>query len=293
MFKITAIITILVLGISIPLVSANEDESLAFAGYLEETLGHFWAIEQNLDESNAELALVHATHPIAELYLSMKPQLLQANPEFDLKIQKTLIDLKKDTGSDVSRKDAQMALDNAKQLIEEARNLVIGNELSSDTKFRTNLMIGLLSTSIGEYEEAVKDGQIDMMAEFQDGSAFVWRSQQIFEEIKDELPKVQSEKIAKKFPKVWDAYDQRLTSAEMNVLVNEIIQDLESTTGEKLSYSIEKLSPLKQIKSGILPKDVKCNDDRQIVFKKSTGNPACVKLETAQRLVNIGWAIIQ
>ena len=88
-----------------------EDEKLSFAGSLEETLGHFWAIEQNLDDGNAELALVHATHPISELYASMKPELKEANPEFDAKIEKMLMDLGKKTGSDVTRQDAQMAID--------------------------------------------------------------------------------------------------------------------------------------------------------------------------------------
>ena len=59
------------------------DEKLAFAGNLEETLGHFWAVEKNLDEHNAELALVHATHPVAELYDLMKPDLQAKDPKLD------------------------------------------------------------------------------------------------------------------------------------------------------------------------------------------------------------------
>ncbi|MEC4848913.1 MAG: PEFG-CTERM sorting domain-containing protein, partial [Nitrosarchaeum sp.] len=51
----------------------SDQDKLSFASSLEETLGHFWALENNLDEKNAELALVHATHPISELYESMKP----------------------------------------------------------------------------------------------------------------------------------------------------------------------------------------------------------------------------
>src|SRR5690348_11810297 len=148
---------------------AEDDEKLSFAGYLEETLGHFWAIEKNLDENNAQLALVHATHPIAELYDSMKPELKEANPDFDAKVQKTLLDLGKKTGKDVTREDAQKAIDDAKEIIEEAREIVVGDELSNDPNFKAKLMIGLLSTSIGEYEEGVKNGQIELMAEFQDG----------------------------------------------------------------------------------------------------------------------------
>jgi len=92
---IMAITLITILTSQSVLAESEYENKLSFAGSLEETLGHFWAIEQNLDDNNAELALVHANHPIAELYDSMKPDLKAANPEFDAKIQKTLMDLGK------------------------------------------------------------------------------------------------------------------------------------------------------------------------------------------------------
>ena len=69
------------------------DAKLEFAGTLEETLGHFWALEMNLDESNSELAIVHATHPIAELFDTMSIH-LEGNPEFKAKLEQTLFELK-------------------------------------------------------------------------------------------------------------------------------------------------------------------------------------------------------
>ena len=48
-------------------------------------------------------------------------------------------------------------------------------------------------------------------------------------------------------------------------------------------------SPLKQFRSGIVANDVKCNQDLQLVIKSEDGSPACVKLQTAQKLVERGW----
>lgn len=214
------------------LAESTYDENLSFAGSLEETLGHFWAIEQNLDDNNAELALVHATHPISELYTSMKPELKEANPEFDAKIQKTLMDLGKKTGSDVTREDAQTAIDDAKEIIQEARILIVGQELSQDTTFKAKLIQGLLKTSIGEYEEGVKNGQIEMMAEFQDGSAFVWRSQQIFDEIKSNLPEHEVEEINEFYSDLWNAYDKRTDSEHVATFANGIINEIGEAIGE-------------------------------------------------------------
>lgn len=230
---IAAVIASLLFAVGFSTAHADEYESLDFAGYLEETLGHFWAIEQNLDDNNAELALVHATHPIAELYDSMKPELKAANPDFDAKIEQTLNDLGARTGSEVTREDAQAAIDDAKSIIEEARTLVVGEEISNDPMFKAKLMQGLLKTSIGEYEEGVKSGQIEMMAEFQDGSAFVWRSQQIFEEIKADLPEHEAEEIEEFYSDLWNAYDTKADAEHVATYAGGIIHELDEVTGSE------------------------------------------------------------
>jgi len=49
------------------------------------------------------------------------------------------------------------------------------------------------------------------------------------------------------------------------------------------------LSPLKQFKSGIATQDVKCKEDFMLITKASDGSPACVKPETAQKLIERRW----
>ncbi len=48
-------------------------------------------------------------------------------------------------------------------------------------------------------------------------------------------------------------------------------------------------SPLKQFKSGIPVQDVKCNQGLQLIFKAEDRSPACVKPDTAQKLMERGW----
>ena len=383
----------------------ESDEKLAFAGYLEETLGHFWAIELNLDEQNAALALVHATHPIAELYDLMKPVLTEADAEFDAKVKQTLDALGEKTGSDVSREDAQSAIDEARDIIEEARMIVVGEELSNDSTFQLGLIKGLLETSAAECAEAVESGAIHEMAEFQDGSAFVWRSQQIFDEIKADLPEHEVEEIDEFYADLWDAYDKRADPTLVRTLVDGIIHEIEEIAGEEsddgglhayfeniehllaetseeyaggntdlalslatkayldnyeflegpisehddelmveievmmreelrnmikngaplddidsqIDTILEKLedaevlvlgsmeheeeheeentyadlTPLKQVDVGIEPEDVVCASGMELLIKNSNGSPACVKPETAERLIQLGWGTRQ
>jgi len=54
---------------------------------------------------------------------------------------------------------------------------------------------------------------------------------------------------------------------------------------------INVLPPLKQTSLGINPEDVICKNNYELIFKSTDNSPACVKLETKQRLTERGWAI--
>jgi len=61
-------------------------------------------------------------------------------------------------------------------------------------------------------------------------------------------------------------------------------------SNETSQTSSTTMSPLKQIKTGIVAKDVKCDQDLQLVIKAEDGSPACVKPNDATMLVQRGWA---
>jgi len=232
---LTFVLTSVLLGAAfLQSVSAESYQDKAdFASSLEETLGHFWALEQNLDDNNAELALIHATHPIAELYDSMKPVLKASDPNLDVKVQDTLMKLQDRANTKVSRAQAQQAIDDAKGVVTIARSTVVGDKLSDETAFKVKLMQVLLETSIAEYGEAVSDGVIGEMAEFQDGSAFVWRSQQIFAEIESDIPTHEAEEIEELYVDLWAAYDARADPSQVETLAGGIIHEIDEILGEE------------------------------------------------------------
>jgi len=49
------------------------------------------------------------------------------------------------------------------------------------------------------------------------------------------------------------------------------------------------LPPLKQISSGIIPENVTCTDNYELIFKSTDTSPACVKPSTAEKLIERGW----
>ena len=165
--------------------------------------------------------------------------------------------------------------------------------------------------------EAIEDGNIVEMAEFQDGSAFIWRSQQIFEEIRSDV--ANSGKVNDTYVKIWEAYEQRHSPEQVTLLVDELIAEFEIVSGiesEESSHmeevfgtdgvplqleesiqlnseisdenDVASLPPLKQIKEGVEPENVQCEESFELIFKPS-GGPACVNTTSVQKLVSWGW----
>ena len=306
---------------------STRDNNLEFAGTLEETLGHFWALEQNLDDNNSELALIHATHPISELYDTMSGY-LQDNPEFDKKLQSTLMDLKNQANTDVDIADAKLAIDSAKEVIQEARDIVVASDLSDEPEFQLQLINALLETAKVEYHEAITDGQISEMAEFQDGSAFVWRSQQIFVGFESILNAEDYQRITELFDTVWSDFDNLSSPDDMEISIDAIISEFEEQSGyssvesshneeaenmahktsedktsedktshasdEKSSHASEmalsKMSPRAQMKHGVASGDVTCRDGFELVMKNSDNSAACINSHSVEKLIQRGWA---
>ena len=282
----------IVLSTPIAFADSERNEKLEFAGTLEETLGHFWALEMNLDENNAELAIVHATHPISELYGTMNEH-LESNPDFDQKLQNTLLELKDKASTDVNREQAQLVIDDAKKIIQEAREIVVGHKLSDESEFKMQLINQLLETSKVEYKEAIINGIIEEIAEFQDGSAFIWQSQQIFDTI-DGVDPIDSERINEYYEQVWADFDIRADPTDVTNSIDAVIYEFEELSGiqsvisEHEEVYLASLAPLKQIKEGVEPKDVQCKSSMELIFKYS-GDPACVKSTSVQKLMSYGW----
>ncbi len=51
------------------------------------------------------------------------------------------------------------------------------------------------------------------------------------------------------------------------------------------------VSPKKQVNNGMLPENVICNGELKLIFKSSDNSPACVKPQTAEKLIERGWAL--
>ncbi|MBA4463958.1 MAG: hypothetical protein H2B01_07235 [Nitrosopumilaceae archaeon] len=277
--------------VSLPMAFADSEEKLEFGSELQETLGHFWALELNLDENNSELALIHAAHPIAELYGSMSEKLADY-PEFDAKLKQTLMDLQNKATTEVTREQAQEAIDEAKTIVAEAQDIVIG-DMANDDAFKAQLANILLETSKVEYAEAVNDGIIEEMAEFQDGSAFVWRAKELLSTMN--VDSTIASNISSNIEAIEQAYTEKASPSEVSALVDNVIADFEIVSGVESTESshMEEAfqSPKKQLNSGISPDAIECKPEMILVLNNNDSRPACVTETGADKLESLGWGM--
>jgi len=54
---------------------------------------------------------------------------------------------------------------------------------------------------------------------------------------------------------------------------------------------LTKLSPFKQLQKGILPQEIICKTDFNLIFKPTDSSPACVKSSTKSILIQRGWIV--
>lgn len=208
----------------------TKDEKKDFDLYIEKSLAHIHALELNLDVQKYDLAMMHATHPIAELYDLMKPELDEHNAKLSEQLKQVLLDLGKKTGKDANPQDARAVIEDAKQVIEQARTTVVGEE-SEETDFKAAVIADLLESSIGEYTEGVSDGKITKIVEYQDASAFVWRSQQIYDTIKSHVTSEQADKIDKLYADLADAYEKKVPGSDIDSMTDEIKAEFQKIGG--------------------------------------------------------------
>ena len=237
-FTITIIMT-LALVPATSVAFAYDQEKVDLAGGLEETMGHLWALELNLNNGNYELVETHALHPVTELYASMKPALEAANPTAHAAIAFALNNLADRTGPSVPVSDALAVVEEARGVVDYTRGATIG-PISEEANFKLIQMRMLLETSIVEYGVAVSGGQIVELAEFQDGLAFVVRSEQILDTIDAaDIGHSTASSMEEGLAAVQNAYDTTADPSEVESLTTEVIDAINGVLA--LGYSPEKV----------------------------------------------------
>src|SRR5215213_486093 len=147
-----------------------------FHGYLEQMKGHI-----NVQSNNSVLAVAHALHPIEEIVDIINNRLIQTNEtltkEFSSKLNQYVQTVRSDNINKIIIEKTEL-----EKLLNDALDQSIGEEKRNSRDYILNVTAELINIASEEFNEAMFNGQIINILEYQDGQQFFKRAIMLLEE---------------------------------------------------------------------------------------------------------------
>ncbi len=150
------------------------DVDTMFAASIIEIRGHLLQALENKKANNLEYTLTHISHPLAEIYPSIKDKIARIDPQLAASIEDKLTALQRDARV-LSVEDLKAREDEINTLLHKAlfNKDILAGEKRSDVGFWASVMLKVLEDAHDEYEEGVNDNKIINIIEWQDATGFV------------------------------------------------------------------------------------------------------------------------
>ena len=240
-FSLASIITATVLMTSflaaMPAFSQESDEHVEFAANLEYIRGHLAQAVANKLAGNPELAIAHAGHPVHEVYSLIESELVEHNADLDEELEGSLTDLANRI-KDVPVEQVQIAVAHINMLLDGAKTSVLNQTERSDPKFNAQVAIAVLETAQHEYQEAVENGTIVEMIEYQDSTAFIARAETLFDStIRTGMPAEEAERVVELFDQLDSLTASNASYQEVATVIGGIVLEFEEAFGLEHSDS--------------------------------------------------------
>lgn len=202
-----------------------------FASNIEQIRGHLNAAVMNKEAGNNTLAKAHTLHPIAEIYSSLEPQISNVTLNETLATNLNQLSQIVNTSS-TAEFDAQSK--NINGLLNQTVQEVIPSETADNSTFKLGVVSDLLSIAGVEYGEAVDNGSIKEIVEYQDGQAFVSRAQDVFSQVAPIIPLELNGEVQETngfFSDLNSAIQNKSSPEVVNRSIGAIIHEMSEITG--------------------------------------------------------------
>jgi hypothetical protein len=149
-----------------------------FVSNIEQIRAHLDAAMMNKQAGNNSLAQAHTLHPIAEIYSSIEAQIANANMTLNQTLALNLNELSQMVNSSTTDEFNTQA-QKINRLVNQTVKQVVPVETGNNSTFGLAVVADLLSIASVEYGEAIENGKIKEIVEYQDGQAFVSRARDL------------------------------------------------------------------------------------------------------------------
>ena len=219
------IAAILALVVAVPAFAQNE-ERVQFVANIEFIKGHLEQAVGNKQENSTELAKAHSGHPIAEHYSLIEEEVEEHNGELNTELKSALTALPGQVDS-LSASEFQATVTEISGLLDDAKESAISAAERNDPKFNAVVMISVLEAAEHEYEEAVQNGTVKEMVEYQDANGFISRAKSIYDgSVKSAVPAHEDEEIVEFFELLDARVEAKADFGQVETAVGGIIHEL-------------------------------------------------------------------
>jgi hypothetical protein len=204
-----------------------------FVSNIEQIRGHLDQARINKESGNDTLTTAHTLHPIEEVYASIEEQLVSQNATLNETLSVALQDLSSSVPNVAAEEFGDQVDSINTQLDNIVQTLVPSSDLSNPT-FNASVVARLLHIAGHEYEEAVANGTIIAMVEYQDGQAFIQRAQNIFNSSAGNMDESLAHEVQEVnifFTDLNNAVNNLDDPANVETIINGVIHELAEITG--------------------------------------------------------------
>jgi S-adenosylmethionine/arginine decarboxylase-like enzyme len=205
-----------------------------FVSSIEQIRGHLEQALINKESGNNTLAQTHSLHPIEEVYSSIEDQLVNQNSTLNQTLSGALENLSS-TVTNATLQDFESQIDYVNMLLNNSVQAVVpSSELNNNPAFNASVVGRLLHLAGHEYEEAVANGTIIEVVEYQDAQAFIHRAESIFKSSASRINQTlahEVEEVNEFFSNLNGAVNNRDDHETVETTINRIIHELAEITG--------------------------------------------------------------
>jgi hypothetical protein len=163
------------------------EEYVRVAARVKMMQGHLIASLENHKLGQTPLAQAHAAHPLHEDYGELPDTFAKAHPDLDKMVRDTLARLPQALGKETETSAYAKQVEAAIQLLDQVAIVLIPPDARKLPAFQAAVLTDLLEEIEEEYDEAVKDGKIVNLAEYQDAFGFLRRAHVVKEQLSGQV----------------------------------------------------------------------------------------------------------
>jgi hypothetical protein len=205
-----------------------------FVSNIEQIRGHLDQAVVNKESGNNTLAEAHTLHPIEEVYSSIDEQLANQNSTLNQTLSTALQNLASSVANATLEEFHSQTHSINALLNNSVQAVVPSSEFNNNPAFNASVVARLLDIAGHEYEEAVENGTITAMVEYQDGQAFIDRAESVFSSSTgriDQSMASEIQEVNELFSNLNGAVNNRDDPETVETTINQIIQELAEITG--------------------------------------------------------------